>query len=140
VRGRHKETVLARANGTFTVTGGSEQTVREAPGEVRVTRVSGTQRCGGAIAGEGSVEWIFCYRPDRSARFVGLQRIEGSIDGRRGSLVLESSGDHDGRRSRGEWRVVPGSGTGELAGIAGGGTFDAPGGPQVTYELDYRLD
>ena len=131
---------MARANGTFMVTGGSEQTIREAPGEVRVTRVSGTQRFGGAIAGEGSVEWVFCYRPDRSARFVGFQRIEGSIDGRSGSLVMESTGDHDGKQSKGKWRIVPGSGTGQLVGISGEGSFDATGGPVVAYDLEYEFD
>lgn len=130
---------MARANGTFTVTGGSEQTIREAPGEARVTRVSGTQRFDGAIAGEGSVEWVFCYSPDRSARFAGFQRIEGSIGGRSGSLVMESTGDHDGKKSHGRWRIVPGSGTGQLAGIAGEGAFDAPGGPVVAYDLEYEL-
>jgi hypothetical protein len=130
---------VPRATGTFTVTGGSEQIVREAPGEVKLTRVSGTQRFAGGIAGDGSVEWVFCYRPDRSARFAGLQRIEGSIDGRSGSLVLESTGDHDGKRSRGRWEVVAGSGTGELAGIGGRGSFEAPGGPEVAYEFDYEF-
>lgn len=130
---------MSKVAGTFTVTGGSEQTVREAPGEVKLTRVSGTQRFGGGIAGIGSVEWVFCYRLDGSARFAGFQRIEGSIDGRTGSLVMESTGDHDGKRSKGHWRVVPGSGTGELAGIGGEGSFEAPGGPEVTYELEYHL-
>jgi hypothetical protein len=129
-----------RATGTFTVTGGSEQIIREAPGEVKLTRVSGTQRFSGGIVADGSVEWVFCYRPDRSARFVGLQRIEGSIDGRSGSLVMESIGDHDGRQSKGHWRVIAGSGTGELASIRGEGTFDAPGGPEVTYQIDYQVD
>jgi Protein of unknown function (DUF3224) len=131
---------VSRAAGGFTVTGGGEQTIREAPGEVRLTRVSGTQRFGGGIVGEGSVEWMFCYRPDRSARFVGLQRIEGSIEGRTGSFVMESTGDHDGRQSKGHWRIIPGSGAGELAGISGEGSFDAPGGPEATYQLDYQLD
>jgi hypothetical protein len=130
---------MSKASGKFTVTGGSEQTIREAPGEVRLTRVSGTQRFAGAIEGAGEVDWVFCYRPDRTARFVGLQRVEGSIDGRAGSVILESVGDHDGHRSKGSWRVVPGSGTGELAGIDGSGSFDAPGGMEVDYELDYRL-
>ena len=130
---------MSRATGKFSVTGGSEQTVRETPGEVKLTRVSGTQRFDGGIVGEGSVEWVFCYRPDGSAVFAGFQRIEGSIDGRSGSLVMESTGNHDGRRSKGHWRVIPGSGTGELAGIGGEGSFEAPGGPQVTYELDYHL-
>ncbi len=131
---------MSSAAGTFTVTGGSEQTIREAPGEVRLTRVSGTQRFEGGIVGEGSVEWVFCYRPDRSARFVGLNRIEGLIDGRSGSLVMESTGDHDGRQSKGHWRIIAGSGIGELAGISGEGSFDAPGGPEVSYELDYQFD
>jgi hypothetical protein len=131
---------LGRAEGTFTVIGGSEQTIREAPGEVRLTRVSGTQQFGGGVVGEGSVEWVFCYRPDGSARFVGLQRIEASIDGLSGSLVMESVGDHDGRRSQGRWRVVTGSGTGELARIRGEGSFEAPGGREVTYVLDYEVD
>ncbi len=131
---------MTRAAGNFTVTGGSEQMTREAEGEVRLTRVTGTQRFDGDVAGEGSVDWVFCYLPDRSARFAGFQRIEGAVLGRSGSLVMESVGDHDGRSSRGRWRVVPGSGTGELAGIAGEGAFEAPGGMQVSYELEYRLD
>lgn len=131
---------MTRATGAFKVTGGSEQTIREAPSEVRLTRVTGTQRFEGGIVGEGSVEWLFCYQPDRSARFVGLQRIEGSIDGRSGSLVMESSGDHGGKRSAGHWRVIAGSGTGELAGVSGEGSFEAPGGAVVTYLLDYQLD
>lgn len=131
---------MNRASGKFTVTGGSEQTVRDAPGELKLTRVSGTQRFEGAVEGVGSVEWVFGYRPDRSAVFAGLQRIEGSIGGRTGGFVLESTGQHDGRSSTGRWRIVAGSGTGDLAGIVGEGTFDAPGGPEAAYELDYSLD
>jgi hypothetical protein len=131
---------MTRAVGTFTVTGGSEQPIHEAEGEVRLTRVSGTQRFAGGIVGEGSVDWVFCYRPDRTASFLGFQRIEGSIAGRTGSLVLESTGEHDGHSSQGRWRIVPGSGTGELAGIRGEGSFYAPGGAQVSYELEFDID
>ncbi len=130
---------MGRAAGTFTVTGGSEQTIREAEGEVKLTRVSGTQQFGGGVVGEGSVEWVFCYRPDGSAEFAGLQHIEGSIAGRSGSLVMVSVGDHNGGRSRGHWRVVPGSGAGELAGVSGEGSFEAPGGREVMYELNYEI-
>jgi hypothetical protein len=130
---------MTRSTGKFVITGGSEQTVSEAPGEVKLTRVAGTQRFEGGIAGLGTVEWVFCYRSDRSARFVGFWRIAGSIDGRSGSLVLESAGDHDGRQSRGRWQIVAGSGTGELEGISGEGSFHAPGGPEASCELDYEI-
>jgi hypothetical protein len=35
--------------------------------------------------------------------------------------------------------VIPSSGTDDLKGIIGTGTFDAPGGPKATYALDYEL-
>lgn len=130
---------MVKAQGTFTVTGGSEQTIHEAAGEVKLTRVSGTQRFGGGIVGDGSVEWVFCYRSDRSASFVCFQRIEGSVGGRSGSVVLESAGNHDGKQSMGRWHIVPGSGTGQLVGIGGKGSFEAAGGPVLPYELEYEF-
>jgi hypothetical protein len=131
---------VSHASGNFRVTGGSEQTVHEAPGELKLTRVAGTQRFSGAIEGAGSVDWVFGYRPDRSAVFAGFQRIEGSLAGRSGSFVLESTGEHDGKSSKGRWRIVTGSGTGELSAIHGDGTFEAPGGPEASYQLEYSLD
>ena len=37
------------------------------------------------------------------------------------------------------WKVVGGSGSGGLAGIAGSGGFEAAGGRSVSYRLDYKL-
>jgi hypothetical protein len=130
---------MNKAKGNFTVTGGHEQAIRDAEGEVRLTWVSGTQTFEGDIVGAGSVDWVMCYSLDRSSRFLGFQRIEGSIGGRSGSVVLESTGFHDGRSSVGSWRVIPGSGTGELARMGGHGTFEAPGGAVVSYELEYEF-
>jgi len=129
---------MGTATGRLTVTGGNEEPIAQLGGGLRLTRVSGRQRFAGSIEGDGFVDWIFLYRPDATARFTGFQRIDGSIDGRTGSVVLESSGDHDGHRSHGTWRVVPGSGSGGLAGMEGEGKFDAPGGPEASYRLEYR--
>src|SRR5205814_9206087 len=131
---------MAKATGTFDVTAGGEDAYRDAAGEPKLTRVHGTQRFSGDIEGDGSVEWVFCYFPAGGARFLGLQRIEGSVGGRSGSILMESVGDHDGQQSRGTWRVIPGAGTGDLRTMAGHGSFHAPGGRTVTYELDYDLD
>ena len=53
---------------------------------------------------------------------------------------MHAVGSHDGTGSRATWTVVPGSGTGGLAGITGEGSFDAAGGRTVTYALEYRFD
>ena len=53
--------------------------------------------------------------------------------------MIEATSDHDGKQSSGTWKVVGGSGSGELAGIAGSGGFEAAGGRSVSYRLDYEL-
>ena len=128
---------MTDATGTFQVTGGGEDPYHEQEGGPKLARVSGTQRFTGDIEGEGSVEWLMCYLPDGTARFAGLQRVEGSIGERTGSFVMESIGTHDGKASKGVWTVIAGSATGDLSGLTGEGTFDAPGGPEVSYRLEY---
>jgi hypothetical protein len=131
---------MPTVSGTFELVSGGEQPIREAPGEARVTHANGAQRFSGGVEGDGSVDWLVCYRPDRSARFVGLQRIEGRIGEHRGSFLIEATSTHDGKASEGSWIVIPGTGTGDLAGISGRGGFEAPGGPIVSYHLDYELE
>src|SRR5947209_3799309 len=106
----------------------------------RLTRASVTEQFEGDIAGEGSVEWLMAYSEDDTARFVGLQLVDGEIAGRRGKFVLETRGDFDGQVARWEAIVVPGSGTAELASLAGGGKFEASHGSKAQYELQVDFD
>ena len=43
------------------------------------------------------------YEPDKSARFVGIERIRGTIGGRHGSLVLQHVGTFEGAQHA-AWR------------------------------------
>lgn len=76
---------------------------------------------------------------DGTARFVGMQHVEGSIDGHDGGFVMETTGDFDGEKAVGTWSVIPASATGGLTGIRGEGRFEAPRGPKATYTLDVTL-
>ena len=131
---------MTTATGTFEVQPGTEDAIEEAAGGLRVTHATGTQRFSGGIVGDGTIDWLMCYLPTRSARYVGLQRITGTIDGRRGSVVLEAVGGHDGTGSESTLTIIEGTGTGELEGIRGTGGFEAKGGKTVSYRLDYELD
>ena len=62
-----------------------------------------------------------CYRTDQTADFVGFARVLGRLGERSGSLV-------------------PGSGTGDLKGIAGEGEMLAPLGGEPRVSLNYRFD
>jgi hypothetical protein len=130
---------MATATGKFEITSMGEDTYQELDGAAKLTHANGTQRFSGDIEGEGSVEWLMCYLPDKGASFVGLQRIEGTVGGRTGSFVMSAIGAFDGRQSKGTWTVIEGSGTGELSALRGRGGFEAPSGPEATYNLDYEL-
>jgi hypothetical protein len=125
--------------GTFKYTSWDENAYEELSNGRRLTRASVAQALSGDIEGEGSAEWLMCYRPDKTATFVGLQRLTGRVGGREGSFVVESHGIYDGELARGRWTIVPGSGTDELRDIQGEGTWQAPHGPEATFELDYDL-
>jgi hypothetical protein len=116
-----------------------EDVYQELDGGGKLTRANGTQRFTGDIEGDGSVEWLMCFSAEGSARFVGLQRIAGSIGDRTGTFVVESTGSFDGKQSTGTWTVIAGSGTGDLSGVSGEGSFEAPGGPEASYSLEYDL-
>src|SRR4051794_39486070 len=105
---------VTNAKGTFEISSMGEDTLRELDGGAKLSHANGTQRFSGDIEGDGSVEWLMCYLAGGGASYVGLQRIEGSLAGRKGSFVIEAAGRFDGAASSGSWTVVEGSGAGEL--------------------------
>jgi hypothetical protein len=130
---------VPEASGEFTITGmGGEGALGEA-GPIRLTHASGEQSFTGGIDGTGNVDWLFAFRPDRTAEVVGLQRIDGRLGGRRGTFVLMATGSHDGTTSSGRWTIVQASGSGELEGISGEGEWSAGPGPQARFRLRYEL-
>jgi hypothetical protein len=131
---------MTKATGSFELTSMTEDPYEELDGGIKLTHASGAQRFTGDIEGDGAVHWLMLYRPDKTARFVGLQRITGTVAGRRGTFVLTAEGDHDGGSSGMRWTVVSGSGTGELAGISGTGSMTAPGGAKGSYELTHTFE
>jgi hypothetical protein len=124
--------------GSFQLSDWNEDAYEERDGR-RLTRTSVSQRFEGDIAGDGAAEWLMAYQMDGSARFVGFQRVDGEVAGRRGTLVLETAGEFDGRVARWDATVVPGSSTGELTDATGTGKFEAPHGSTASYELEVSL-
>lgn len=99
-----------------------------------------TETFQGDLEGEGKVRFLQALRADGSASFCGLERVVGALGGKRGSFLLQDEGTLVGDRVEGRWFVIPGSGTGELAGLRGEGTFEARLGAHSTFTLDYRFE
>jgi hypothetical protein len=105
-----------------------------------LTRIHVEESFSGDIAGDGVVEFLQASRADGSASFVGIERVTGTIGGRSGTFLLQDAGTVEGRVVSGEWFVIPGSGTGELAGLRGEGGFSANLGEGAQVHLDYRFE
>jgi hypothetical protein len=131
---------MESVSGEFEVANMKQETYEDLGGDGKLARASGTQAFSGGLTGSGTVDWLMCYRADGTARLVGLQRVEGTLDGRTGSFVVEAKADFDGAESRGTWLVVPGSATGALAGLLGEGEFQAAPGRKASFKLAYRFE
>lgn len=73
-----------------------------------------------------------------AAAYVAIERVTGSLHGRTGSFVLTHRGTMTSDEQRLTVEVVPGSGTGELAGLTGSMAIEISDGEHA-YELEYRL-
>lgn len=91
------------------------------------------------MVGTGSVEMLAAGGPSGGAGYVALERITVTIGGRAGSFALLHVGTKDAAGSWAKWPIVPGSGTGELAGIRGQGRIDIAEDGGHTFVLDYEL-
>ena len=119
------------AKGTFTVSGWDETTYAELDEKRKLTKARMTFDFAGDVQGQGASETLMCYRQDGTAVFTGLQHMIGQVAGR--------SGSYDGAEARTAWKVVDGSGTGELAGLRGTGSAVATSSPPGTFSFDYEL-
>jgi hypothetical protein len=88
----------------------------------------------GDIDGSSTTKWLMAYAPDKTATFVGIERITGMISGREGDLVLLHDGEFSDGVASANLRVA--LGTGDLTGTAGTGKFRADPSGSVSIELE----
>jgi hypothetical protein len=105
-----------------------------------LVRIHVEETFSGEIDGTGVAEFLQISQADGSASFVGVERVTGTVTGKRGTFVLQDSGTVSGDVVHGDWFVVPGSGTGELAGLRGTGGFRANLGEDAHVHLDHWFE
>lgn len=93
----------------------------------------------GGLEGKG-VGQMLTGGPSESTTgtYVALERFVGTLDGKQGAFLLAHRGDMAGDDYTLSIAVVPNSGTGELAGIAGDFKLTVEGGVHH-YDLAYTL-
>lgn len=126
------------AKGRFTVAMKPQTEPRNAEG-VSLGRLSLDKQFEGDLAGTSSGEMLTAMTPEQgSAGYVAIERVTGTLHGRSGSFVFQHSGTMDQGAQQLAITVVPGSGTGALAGLRGRFALRIADG-QHFYEFDYTL-
>ena len=123
------------ARGTFTV---SVKPLSPAPAE-GLARFSINKQIHGDLEASTQGEMFSGGDPKQGAAgYVAIEVVTGTLHGRQGSFALQHLATMDGNAPKMTVLVVPGSGTGELAGLLG--TFTIEVTPQGhAYELAYLL-
>jgi len=130
---------------TFSMKNWDEQLVSGEDGAPRVAHAHAFMRYEGLIEGESICDYLLYYPGEGfdggATTSPGLERIEGSVNGRKGSFVLRHEIGFDPKGIQGTWTVVAGSGSGELTGLAGVGTVAGEMGKETmsyTFEYEFR--
>lgn len=126
------------AKGTFTVEMKPQAESDTADG-VSLGRMSLDKRFEGDLVATGSGKMLTALTPIKgSAGYVAIERVNGTLKGRSGSFVFQHSGTMDQGAQKLSITVVPGSGTGALAGIAGEFRINIKDGKHF-YEFEYSI-
>lgn len=134
-----KEPTMLHATGTFDVKIIPLTPDNAAATSAGIGRNAIEKQFHGDIVGSSTAEMLYSGNPNDSGAYVALEKVTGTVQGRKGSFMLI----HSGVMNRGtpqDWvvRIVPDSGTDELAGIRGECKILISGG-QHSYELTYEL-
>jgi hypothetical protein len=130
---------MIRAAGTFDVKL-TAQPLAHPDADPMLGRRSLDKQFHGDLKGASTGEMLSAGTPvNGSAGYVAIERVTGSLHGRKGTFVLQ----HNATMNRGapqlEIIVVPDSATGDLAGLSGQMKIIIEAGKH-SYEFDYTLD
>ena len=93
----------------------------------------------GDVEAEAKTQYLMSYLDDANATYVGLLQLDGQIGDRKGTCVLKLDGKFENGAASSIMTIIPGSGTGELAGIMGAGETVAVHADTQPFTLDYEF-
>jgi len=129
-----EETMSTQIEATFDISGWKETPFDDGVGVAKLAEAFVTKQYSGGIDGVSTTKWLMAYAPDKSATYVGIERIQGTIGGKRGSLVLLHDGNFRSGVATATLRIV--SGTDQLRKVTGAGAFNAD--PSGSVKLDLQ--
>ncbi|MDH5680213.1 MAG: DUF3224 domain-containing protein [Spirochaetota bacterium] len=79
-----------KLEGQFIVKSWNEDVVKEMDRGLKVSHATVEQEYSGELHGESHVDYTMVYFNEGYSRFVGIEVFDGSINGKKGSFVIET--------------------------------------------------
>ena len=133
-------TTTATASGTVTTGDWQEEIYAQLEGAPKLSLDRIGHTFAGDLEGDGTARFLNAYRDEATATYCGFERVVGRLGGRSGSFVLQVAGRYEDGTATTAWSVVPGSGTGALAGLRGEGGYVSTMNGNEPYRLDYGFE
>lgn len=128
---------MPQARGNFSVDSWEGETYEESEGAV-LSRASLTKVFEGELEGTSSAELLLA-EAQGSRAYVGMERIDGSLNQAKGTFVVQHTAVSSKDGDRLTVTVVPDSGTGGFVGITGTMDISVDAGGGHSYIFDYSL-
>ncbi len=130
--------VTKPATGTFEVKV-TPIAAEENVGDPTIGRLSLDKQFSGALTATSKGQMLgFQGEPAGTGGYVAMERVNGTLDGKKGGFLLQHIGTMADAKFELNVSVIPGSGTGELLGIAGKMSIIIEGGKH-SYVFEYSL-
>lgn len=130
---------MQNASGTFQVDDWKEEPYDEAEG-AKLSRASLSKTFRGDLEGISSAELLVAIAQEGSRAYVGIERIQGRLNGLEGSFVVQHNATGTRGDDQADVTVVPDSGTGGFTGLSGTITICAADDGSHTYDFAYEIE
>jgi len=129
---------MSRAAGTFDIDRFDTDDPHDEREGVALARAHISKTFRGDLVGTSETD-IMTVHTSHPAAYVGIERFDGAVHGRKGGFVLQHNAGGQAGVPRMTWQIVESSGTGDLAGITGEGQIEIGPDGEHSYTLDYEI-
>lgn len=125
--------------GTFQITAWDESPYNQNDDGSKQALAKIIQTYSGDIKGASELQYLMAYSTSGAAMFVGLETLTGTINGKSGSFIIKHEGKFEAGVASSNFTIVPNSGTNELVGIVGMGSFKSGENGQAAYSFEINV-
>ena len=119
--------MATKVNVQFKITGWDENPYQEFEDGAKLTKATVSQAYEGDLVGKSEIEFLMSHTANGTASFVGMELVTGTLSGKKGTFIIQHIGTFgaQGAGACSEWTIIPDSGTDDLVGISGKGSYTA---------------